>query len=125
VDASVDEWAEFSCQVACTHTIDWYVEDYSGDITYSCMAMDGMRVCREVVRNCSSGRGFVERLRVLPDHSHAASSLTIQCAATAINFQPGNCPPNVVFSRFALLNGKLSECVCACEQSIKTRDKKV
>ena len=106
----VNEWAEFRCTVACSHSIDWYVEGYSGDISATCSStLDGMMVCKEVTRDCSSTSattGYTETLRVLAKPELASSSIAVQCAAIS---QSGptinNCPPFLSYSRYALLNG--------------------
>lgn len=107
------EWAEFTCSVACSHSIDWYVEGYSGDITNACSAIvDGMMVCRETTQSCSStsstNGGYTEILRVLAKPELASTSIAVQCAAISLNPLLSNnaCPPNLAYSRYALLTGK-------------------
>jgi len=97
--------------VACTHTIDWYVEGYTGDITTTCSnVLDGMMVCRIASRNCSSTSsttGYMETLRVLAKSELAGSSVAVQCAAVSRSgFVEGDCPPFLTYSRYALLTGK-------------------
>ncbi len=106
---NVGEYAEFTCKVECTHTVDWHTEGYTEGITQSCTQMvGGMMACREVLESCSdpSSTGNKERLRIMPGAQHAGSSIAIQCSATAINFRLDNCPPNLSFSRFVLLRGE-------------------
>lgn len=106
------EWAEFRCSVACSHSIDWYVEGYSGDISDTCSTTrDGMMVCKEVTQACSSissTAGYTEILRVLAKPELASSSIAIQCAAISLSAPAVNsCPPFLSYSRYALLTGKL------------------
>lgn len=107
------DWAEFSCTVACSHTMDWYVEGYSGDITDTCsMTLDGMMVCKEVTQACtstSSPTGYTETLRVLAKPELASTNIAVQCAAVSLSPPtPNNCPPFLAYSRYALLSGKTS-----------------
>ena len=105
----VGEWAEFNCTVACTHTVDWYAEGYDGDITESCTGMvGGMMICREIVQTCTAptSTGLTETLRILASEMHAGTSIAVQCAAFARNFVISNCPPNLSYSRYALLTSK-------------------
>ena len=105
------EWAEFTCSVACSHSIDWYVEGYSGDITSTCSAQsNGMMVCRVVTQSCSSTTstfGYTETLRVLAKPELASSNIAVQCAAVSrSSLSSNNCPPFLAYSRYALLSGK-------------------
>lgn len=113
VDASrvPGEWAEFTCTVACSHSIDWYVEGYLGDITDTCSdTNNGMMVCKLVTQACSSPTstfGYIETLRVLAKPELASSSIAVQCAAVSHSAPSrDNCPPFLAYSRYALLEGK-------------------
>ena len=106
------EWAEFICSVACSHSIDWYVEGYLGDITDTCSATNnGMMVCKVVTRSCSSPTstfGYTETLRVLAKPELASSGIAVQCAAVSRSAPSrDNCPPFLAYSRYALLNGEI------------------
>lgn len=107
-----NEWAEFSCTVACSHRINWFVEGYHGDITGACTSTrNGMMVCTEVVRACSSTtstQGYTERLRLLAKPELASSSVAVQCAAISrsTSVSLNDCPPFLSYSRYALLTGK-------------------
>ncbi len=106
-----EEWAEFSCTVACSHSIDWYVEGHPGDITDTCTTvLNGMMVCKEVVRSCSSVTstgGYTERLRLQAKPELASSNVAVQCAAVSRSLPTSNnCPPFLVYSRYALLSGR-------------------
>lgn len=105
------EWTEFTCSVACTHSIDWYVESYRGDITTTCSAIaNDMMVCKEVTQDCSSSTsttGYTETLRLLAKPELASSGITVQCAAISLSAPTStNCPPFLSYSRYALLTGK-------------------
>lgn len=113
-----EEWAEFTCTVACSHSIDWYVEGYLGDISSTCSdTLNGMMACTEVVRGCpspSSTQGYTERLRLLAKSELAASSVAVQCAALSRSATISNddCPPFLAYSRYALLTGELMLASC-------------
>ncbi len=105
------EWAEFTCSVACSHSIDWYVEGYLGDITDVCSATNnGMMVCKVVTQSCSSTTstfGYIETLRVLAKPELASSNIAVQCAAVSRSAPTSNnCPPFLAYSRYALLSGE-------------------
>ena len=107
------EWAEFTCSVSCSHSIDWYVEGYSGDITNTCSTeLDGITVCKEVTQSCSSNSatsGYKETLRVLATPKMASSSVAVQCAAISKDLSVllgPKCNPFLSYSRYALLTGK-------------------
>ena len=106
-----EDWAEFTCSVACSHSIDWYVEGFPGDITDTCSTtLNGMMVCKEVVQSCSSTTStetYTERLRLLAEPELASTSVAVQCAALSRSTPaPNNCPPFLVYSRYALLTGE-------------------
>lgn len=109
------EWAEFTCSVDCSHSIDWYVEGHSGDVTVTCTPdiLEGKSeatMCKEVTRPCSSKTstsGYVEKLRVLATEEMADSSVAVQCAAVSRSLPIGpQCKPFLAYSRYALLTGK-------------------
>lgn len=116
VDVTSDpgQWVQFTCSVACSHSIDWYVESYVQDITTSCSdTADGMMVCKEVTQPCTSSTStgyHTERLRVLAKPEIAGTNLTVQCAAISRSAPTASdCPPFLSYSRYALLSGM---CVC-------------
>lgn len=112
VTRNPEEWAEFTCTVACTHSIDWYVEGYIGDISETCSAtLNGMMACTEVVRECSSissTEGFTKRLRLLAKSELASTSVAVQCSAIVSQTDStATCPPpSLSYSRYALLIGE-------------------
>lgn len=106
------QWAEFNCTVACTHSIDWYMEGHLGDVTETCTMslQSGLMVCKEVVQECPepiSNTGYTERLRVKVSEQLAGSRIAVQCAGVALSFSTNNCPPALSYSRFALLRGNI------------------
>ena len=108
---SPGEWAEFECKVACSHSIDWYVEGYNGYITESCSSTrNGLRACRQVTQPCSSTTStadYVETLRVLAESELASSSIAVQCAAVSLSLPIGKqCTPFLSYSRYSLLAGR-------------------
>ncbi len=106
------EWAEFTCSVSCSHSIDWYLEGYQGDITEICSEANDemtMTACKQVNQTCSSitsTEDYTETLHVSASQEFAGSSIAVQCAAISHTLSPDNCPPFLVYSRFALLSGK-------------------
>ena len=105
------EWAEFTCSVACSHSINWFVEGYVGDITTACSAVGtSMMVCKTVTQQCSSPTstfGYSETLRVLAKPELASTNIAVQCAAVSRSApNTNNCPPFLAYSRYALLSGK-------------------
>ena len=101
--------------MACSHSIDWYVEGHSGDVTETCTQeiLEGNTdsiVCKEVTQPCSSKTstsGYVEKLRLLATPEMAATSVAVQCAAVSRSLPTGQeCNPFLSYSRYALLTGE-------------------
>ena len=108
-----EEFAYFTCTVECSHSIDWYVEGFIGDITSICAdGQDGMVACKEVLQSCSSATStqlYTERLRILARQDLASSNLAVQCAAVSRStIIVNSCPPFLLYSRFALLTSEYS-----------------
>ena len=112
---AVGKWAEFNCTVACTHSINWYIEGYSGEIANSCNTMQGgMKVCTEVVHQCqdeTSTTGYTENLRVMVSEELAGSRIAVQCAGLALSFSTSSCTPIISYSIMAFLTSNKTECI--------------
>lgn len=112
------QWGNFTCRVACTHTVNWYVEGYNrGDIMTTCSeTLSGQTICMETTRNCpteTSTTGFVSTLRVLATEEFAGMDIAVQCSAVGTRIFTDPCdPPYLTFSRFSSLRGMVM-CVCA------------
>ena len=107
------EWGNFTCSVACTHFVDWYVEGFeTGEISRTCSeTLSDQTACMETVQPCASQTStaeFVSRLRVLATNEFAGMNIAVQCSAIAHTFpSPSDpCPPPYLsFSRFSSLRG--------------------
>lgn len=104
------EWGNFSCSVACTHAIDWYVEGYAHDITALCTeTRDGMMVCRQRItdlQNCDSRGRYTEMLYIMAGEAVQSQRIAVQCGATSRSLPTADdCPPYLAYSRYAFLNG--------------------
>ena len=104
------EWGNFSCTVACSHAIDWFVEGYAHDIEDLCTeTRDGMMVCRERVtdiQNCNLETGYTEMLYILASEAVQMQRIAVQCGATYRYLPTSNdCPPYLAYSRYAFLDG--------------------
>lgn len=113
ISREVGEWAEFNCTVACSHSIIWYREGYSDEITENCTPALDLRMCKEVVEQCSPyGNGYMERLRIMVGEELAGSSLAVQCAGLARSFSSSECPPSLAYSFFSFLTGTVWCTLC-------------
>ena len=104
-------WAEFNCTMACTHSIDWYMEGYRGDVSEICTTMfekENVNVCKESVQPCqdlTGIHGYTGTLRVLVTEEMAGSSIAVQCGGVAMIFSGEECPPSSVYSFIGYLTG--------------------
>ena len=88
VTREVGQWAEFNCTMVCTHSINWYMEGYHGDVSETCTAMfqeENVKVCKEMVQPCqdlTGTHGYTGTLRVLVTEEMADSSIgpVLQCS---------------------------------------------
>ena len=114
VTRELGQWAEFNCTMACTHTIDWYMEGYRGDVSETCTALfqeENVKVCKESEQPCqdvTGSHGYTGTLRVLVTEEMAGSSIAVQCGGVALRFSEEECPPMSVFSLVSYLKGTSS-----------------